>query len=180
MLPISGIKAIYELTLSLRADLLVLAPAPLWCPWLLRREPRTHISQKAAVPGARLHAACRLGAPAYRPCDSGRWDLSPDLSQDQARTWAGTYPRAQAAGRGLTAFVATSGSCSFCWFEARNPCVPFRCHHQRCAYLHMQAGVQNVRPCWHVTRVNTCPLTSPVFRRKARIPVSVCKRCVRM
>lgn len=84
-LPISGIKATLKLTLSPRADILVLAPAPVWCPWPLWREARTHVSQKAAVPGARLHGARRLWGPTYRPCDSGHWDLSPDLSPNPSR-----------------------------------------------------------------------------------------------
>lgn len=83
-MPVSGTKATHEFALSPRAGLAVLTPAPVWCPWPLRREARTHISQEAAVPGARLHAARRLGAPAYRPCHSERWDLSPDLSRDQS------------------------------------------------------------------------------------------------
>lgn len=66
-------------------DLAVLALAPVCCPWPLRHEERTHVSQEAAVPGARLHAAHRLGAPAYRRCDSGRWELSPDLSRAPSR-----------------------------------------------------------------------------------------------
>lgn len=61
-MPIGVTKAIYELALSRRADLEVLALAS-W-PWPLWRETRTHISQEAAVRGARLHAARRLGAPA--------------------------------------------------------------------------------------------------------------------
>lgn len=95
-MPISGTKATHELALSPRAGLVVLTPALVWCPWPLRREARTHISQEAAVPGTRLHAARRLGAPAYRLCDSERWDLSPDLTRDLSRDlpqsagrWAG-------------------------------------------------------------------------------------------
>lgn len=91
-MPISGTKATHELALSPRAGLLVLTPAPEWCPWPLRHEARTHISQEAAVPGARLHAARRLGAPAYRLCDSERWDLSPDLSRDLSRDLSWDLP----------------------------------------------------------------------------------------
>lgn len=90
--PVSGTKATRGLALSPRAGLLVLTPASVWCPWPLRREARTHISQEAAIPGARLHAARRLGAPAYGPCDSERWDLSPDLSWDVSRDLSRDLP----------------------------------------------------------------------------------------
>lgn len=162
-MPISGTKATHELSLSPRAGLLVLTPAPVWCPWPLRLEAHTHISQEAAIPGARLHAARPLGAPAYGPCDSERWDLSPDLSRDLSRDQSRDLSRgAQAAGRGLTATMATAGSCSFCIRR-----VPPERPHSAVTAEGSHAKQKSAKCASVLTGVNICPLANPVFKRKA-------------